>query len=124
MIVLDPAITEVVLEEQEPPYVMVPASEDENVKSVEIVKSHIYDGHPFSIFQTRLLLQFKPNGNVDLGIDERRGFTVKIKNKGVYYFSIKNPRQAKSSQSWFDNDENFNNPTEILSIKKILTIKH
>ena len=33
MIVLVPAITEVVLEEQEPPYVIVPASEDENVKS-------------------------------------------------------------------------------------------
>ena len=31
VIVLFPEIAEVVLEEQEPPYVMVPASEDENV---------------------------------------------------------------------------------------------
>ena len=32
MIVLLPEIADVVLEEQEPPYVIVPASEDENVK--------------------------------------------------------------------------------------------
>ena len=104
----------------------------ETIHKLGVVKKYNYTGHTFDKIKVttndqeekELLADWNRTGTTRIGFEGRRGFTPEPEKLMAFQFSLSEPREAKCVQPWFDEVIDINDPDEIITIEKILSVRN